>query len=85
MVQNQLLNTRQMAANTLQGPVQQLKPVYSNGSTAYNLANDHQNAACSQPSFNPLQFSQPFGGTKEDNEEETGDPFAFVDQMFLSK
>ncbi|KAI3823396.1 hypothetical protein L1987_04831 [Smallanthus sonchifolius] len=112
LVQNQVLNTSLMAANTLQGSLQQpeqfnnlelqaghhldLQPVYSNGSSVsnnnmismnmfdyglHNLANDHQNAVDPQPMFDPLQFTGPFYINEDDDEEETGDPLVFADQM----
>ncbi|XP_024986172.1 LOB domain-containing protein 20-like [Cynara cardunculus var. scolymus] len=99
MVQNQLINNRVMAANALQGSLQQpqavhhprwLQPEYSNASnnnminmssfqsSQNNLAGDHQTAVDLQPSFDPLQFSRPYG----ENGEGSGDLLAFAEQMF---
>ncbi|KAI3706598.1 hypothetical protein L6452_24456 [Arctium lappa] len=102
MVQNQLINNRVMAANALQGSLQQPQaahhlgwpqPEYPNASDNMinmssfhsNLAGDHQTAVHLQPSFDPHQFSRPYGEGGGDNGEGSGDPLAFANQMFHSR
>ncbi|XP_076918451.1 LOB domain-containing protein 20-like [Bidens hawaiensis] len=78
-----------------------LQPAYSNASSASNnnilninsfdsglnnLADDHHSAATlSQQSFNPLQLCQPCHNDEDDDEEESGDPLVFANQMLQSR
>ncbi|KAJ0616486.1 putative transcription factor AS2-LOB family [Helianthus annuus] len=72
------------------------QPVYPNGSSAsnnnminmnmfdsnmHNPANDHQYAASSQPSFDPLMYTGPYFENDDDVMEDIGDLLAFADQF----